>query len=231
MYKRIRTGFAFVLLACAPAPAQDTAGQFRSELDVFLNTGTRTRVLVQNFDDDTPRTDSSSVTFAGFFELALRPLFRRQLRTELDVFRQKYLTFRAGYLRRTSVTDGEATRENRLIAELTARYPLKSNFILVDRNRGEFRFVENRPFSERYRNRLALEHDVKLGRLGLTPYIYDEVFFDARYEAFTTNRLAAGIQILAGRHMIWEPYVMRQHNTRGTPRYTNAVALKLSLFF
>jgi hypothetical protein len=101
----------------------------------------------------------------------------------------------------------------------------------VDRNRGEFRFVENKPFSERYRNRLWLERDCKFERLSFAPYLFDEVFYDARYDAWTTNRLAAGIQFLAGRHMIWEPYVMRQHNTRGTPRYTNVVALKLSLYF
>jgi Protein of unknown function (DUF2490) len=232
MYKPARIGIVLVLAEmCFPVLAQETAGQYRGELDVYLNTGPRTRVLIQSFYEDTPRTNSSDTNFAAFFDLALRPLFRRPLRDTLDVFREKYLTFRAGYLRRTSVTDGQATRENRPILEVTARFPLKNSFVVVDRSRGEFRFIENKPFSERYRNRLWMERDFKFEGLGLTPFVFDEVFYDTRYGAWTTNRLAAGVQILVGKHMIWQPYVFRQRNTRGTPQYINAVALNLNLYF
>jgi Protein of unknown function (DUF2490) len=232
MYRLARAAILLALaLAVSLAHAQDTAGEYRSELDVYLNTGARTRVLIQNFFEDTPRLDSSDSNLAGFFELALRPLFRRELRDTLDVFRQRYLTFRTGYLHRRSVTDGAETRENRLILEVTGRYPLKSHFVIVDRNRGEFRFVENRPFSERYRNRLWMERDLKSKGLGFTPFVYDELFYDARYGAWTTNRLATGVQLFIGKHMMWQPYVFREHHTRSLPRYTDAVALDLSLFF
>jgi len=232
MYEPARIGTILLLAQiCSPALAQDTAAEYRSELDVYLNTGSRTRVLIQNFFEDTPRTENSDTNFAGFFELALRPVFRRNLRDTLDVFRERYLTFRAGYLRRRSVTDGQVTRENRLILEFTARYPLKSHFVIVDRNRGEFRFIQNKSFSERYRNRLWIERDFKTGSLGFSPFVYDEVIYDARFNALATNRLATGIQILQNKHMIWQPYVFREHHTRGEPRYTNAVALQLSLFF
>ena len=66
--------------------------------------------------------------------------------------------------------------------------------MLKDRNRGDFRFVQGRPFSARYRNRLWVKDDVILGKVAVTPYVYDEIFFDGRYGAWTANRVAFGMQ-------------------------------------
>jgi hypothetical protein len=200
-------------------------------LDIYINTGQRTRVIIQNNFDQTPETDTSDTRFAGFFELALRPLLRRPLRDDLDVFRERYLTFQVGYQRIGIDTAGQVSHENRLITQVTGRYPLKSGLVIVDRNRGEFRFREDRPYSGRYRNRLWLERDFKLGPIKFTPFVYDELYYDTRYGAWSVNRLAAGVQVPGGPRMIWEPYVMRQHDMRGSPRFTNAIGLKLGLYF
>ena len=218
-------------LACSTAAAQESVTQYRPELDLYLNTGERTRVISQINFDGTPETNTSQIRFAGFFELAMRPILRRALRDNPDVFRQRYLTFQAGYQRILTDTDSRLSHENRLIAETTATFPLKSGLVIVDRSRGEFRFVENKPYSSRYRNRLWLERDCKLEGIAFTPYVYDELYFDTRYGTWSVNRLAAGLQIVGGRHVIWEPYFMRQHNWRGSPRFTNAIGLKLKLYF
>jgi hypothetical protein len=153
------------------------------------------------------------------------------LRQRDDVFRRRFLTFRAGYQYTTSFVNNDSSSENRGIVESTARYPLWAKIVVSDRNRGEFRFIRGQPFSMRYRSRLTVEHDFRLGRFVCTPYVYDEVFYDTRYDAWNRNRYAAGVQIPAGPHMLVEPYFLRQHDTRTTPRYINVLGLTLDLYF
>jgi hypothetical protein len=142
-----------------------------------------------------------------------------------------YLNFRTGYQYITSLSGNPSSSENRAIAELTARYPLPASFVILSRHRGDFRWVRGQKFSTRYRHRLWIERDMKVGRVGLSPYVYDEVYYDTRYDAWTTNRVALGIQFPAGPHLVLEPYVQRQENSRSTPRYTNSVGFKFNLFF
>ena len=56
--------------------------------------------------------------FAFFVEAALKPVFRQELRDEPDVFRNKYLVFRAGYRYHTNLTNATSASENRGILSL-----------------------------------------------------------------------------------------------------------------
>jgi hypothetical protein len=168
-------------------------------------------------------------SFQASVDIAMRPFFRRRLRRQPDVFRNRYLTARTGYQYRAGVNNGKWSSENRMIAELTTRYPLPLGIVVRDRNRGDFRFVHGQPFSARYRNRLWMEHDLVLGKLAVTPYVYDEIYFDGRYGAWTTNRVALGMQFPVSKWVI-EPYLFRQHNTRSAPFWTDAFGLKVSLY-
>jgi Protein of unknown function (DUF2490) len=131
----------------------------------------------------------------------------------------------------TPPSGGSGNSEHRGIAELTGRYPLPGHFVLVDRNRGDFRFVSGQAYSSRYRNRLWLERDVKFERIVVTPYVFDEVYYDTRYSGWTTNRAALGAQFPSGPHLVLEPYVMRQHSTTSTPRIIHTVGFKFNLYF
>ena len=221
---------ALLAASALPSYGQDTRQEFRPEVDTYINQGERTRIVFQNQLQQGVNTGFSRGVFFGGIELALRPVFRRELRHQPDVFRNRYLTFRAGYQYSTAVGNGPA-RENRGILEAIGRYPLPGGFVLRDRNRADLRFVNGQSFSARYRNRLWLEHDVRWKRIAFTPYAFDEIFYDTRYDAWTTNRLGAGVQFPAKAHLVVEPYAMRQESSRSTPRYTNALGLKFSLYF
>jgi hypothetical protein len=215
--------------AAMPAAAQDVQSQFKPEVDVYFAQGSRTRFIFNGALTQAANGQSSEGEFISYFEIALRPMFRRELRNTQDVFRRRFLTFRAGYEYRTSFI-GSASHENRGIAELTARYPLAAGIVIVDRNRGDFRFVKGRSFSARYRNRLWIERDTKLGAFAFTPYIYDEIFYDSRYDTFTTDRAAAGVQFPVGIHVVLEPYFQAQLESRGATRHTRTLGFKISLF-
>lgn len=216
--------------ACSPAAGQVTRQEARAELDFYFDEGERVRFLLDTGLNQGVDTSYSQVRNGLFFELALRPLFRRQLRNDPDVFRNRYLTFRAGYQYLASFT-GPGSHESRGVIEVTGRYPLPGGFVPRDRNRGELRFVHGQDYSTRYRNRIWLERDLKLRSIEFIPYAYDEVFFDARSGAWSASRVVAGAQFPIADKWIVEPYLLRQFNYEATTRRIEAAGLKISLFF
>jgi hypothetical protein len=146
-------GFVLLGVAAPSAAAQDTRREVRPEFDLYVHHGERTRFVFENRLSDEPGTYAQGA-FVASIEIALRPLFRRALARQPNVFRNRYWVFRVGYQYNASSNKGTSSAENRIIAESTARYPLPLGIVIRDRNRGDFRFVHGQPFSARYRNRL-----------------------------------------------------------------------------
>jgi hypothetical protein len=226
---------AFCLLSAGawsvPAAGQSTGGEFWPELGIYVQQGQSIRIEFVASSSSNPNTDSWQGSFTFYVETALKPVFRRELRDQPDVYRNRYLTLRAGYRYRTSLTPGNPVSENRGILELTSRYHLPWQLVVADRNRGEFRFIRGQAFSTRYRNRLRLERDIKLGSFGFTPYVYDEIFYDTRFDQWTPNRYAIGSQFPVGPHVVLEPYYLRQDGNRSNPPHTNVFGFKFNLYF
>ena len=213
-----------------PAAGQST-GEFRPELGIYIQQGPVIRIEFVDSFSGAQSTHSWEGNFAFYVEAALKPVFRHELRERPDVYRNKYFALRAGYRYHTSLTNGNSPHENRGILEFTSRYMLAGKVVISDRNRGEFRFIQGQPFSTRYRNRLRLERDVRYGWFNCTPYAYDEVFYDTRYDQWTRNQYALGVQFPVGPHVILEPYYLRQNGSHSTPAHINAVGFKLNLYF
>jgi Protein of unknown function (DUF2490) len=226
--------FLYVLLVCLKLGAlcaQETGSQVRPEIDLYLHLNQQLRIqFTDSFTGSFPSDEwESNPTI--FIETALKPILRRRLRQEPDVFRKRFLTFRAGYRYVRSLGSSTPTHENRGIVESLARYPLPWHFVISDRNRGEFRFNQGRPFSSRYRNRLRLEYDFQEGRLEFTPYADCEVFYDTRFDHWTTRRYESGVQFPINSHFMIEPYYLRQDSGYSSPRHINAFGFKLNLYF
>jgi hypothetical protein len=211
--------------------AQETGNQVRPELDLSLQLNSQVRIqLMDSFTGSFPGDEwRGNPTF--FIETALKPVLRRRLRQEPDVFRKRFLTFRAGYRYAHDLASTGSTHENRIIVENLARYPLPWHLVVFDRNRGEFRFNQGQPFSSRYRNRLRLEYDFQRRQLEFTPYADCEVFYDTRFDHWTTRRYESGVQFPVNSRVVLEPYYMRQDDGYSTPRHLNAFGLKLNLYF
>lgn len=213
------------------AAAQSASAQFRPELDVFAQLGDSLRIEFDNRVTDTTSTQNWQGYFAYYVEAALKPIFRRNLREQPDVYRNRYLVMRAGYLYQTSLSSGKPSSGNIGILELTSRYRVPGDLVITDRNRGEARFIKGESFYTRYRNQLRLERDFRYRHFVGTPYAYDEIFYNTRYGAWTPNRYAFGVQLPAGRHMLFDVYYMRQDGSRNKPPHINAAGLKWDLYF
>jgi hypothetical protein len=223
-----------LLTACAwirPATAQSASREFWPEFGVYIQQGQVFRVEFVDLATSNSITHDWLGNFTVYIEAALKPVFRPELRDRPDVYRNRYLTFRAGYRYRTSLTPGESVSENRGILEMNTRYLLPWHLVISDRNRGEFRFIKGQSFSTRYRNRLWLERDLKFGSFVCTPYVYDEIFYDIRYDQWTPNRYAVGVQLPVGKHVVLEPYYLRQQANRSDPPYANVFGFKVNVYF
>jgi hypothetical protein len=120
---------ALVLLAsaCPPAAARVNRREVRPELDVYFNEGQRVRLLVETGLNQGGDAAYSQGRFGFFADLALRPLFRRRLRNDPAVFRNRYLTFRAGSQYIASFPGpGRMTTASSLNLPLDIRFPAGS---------------------------------------------------------------------------------------------------------
>jgi hypothetical protein len=231
MVERDRLLVVLFMLASSAAVAQDPRQEFRPEFDLYVSEGSRARFIFQSVAVESTNAAHSEGASAYFIELALKPLLRRALRQDPDVFRQRYLTVRAGYEHFTTVSNGNVTSENRSILEFTGRYPLPQGFVIADRNRQEFRLVDGQNLSVRYRNRLWAERDFRFKAFTFTPYLYDELYFDTRYHAWSANRQACGVQVPIANRFVLEPYLLRQVNYQGSQSRIHALGFKFSAFF
>ena len=213
-----------------PAAAQNTSEQFRPEVEIYLKLAESIRIEFDTFVTGTQSTHAWQGNFAFYVDAALKPVFRRNLREDPDVYRNRYLTMRAGYLYHTSLANASSSG-NIGILELTSRYRLPLALVISDRNRGEFRFFKGESFYTRYRNRLRMEREVSRGHFVCIPYAYDEIFYDTRYGEVTPNRYGFGAQFPAGRHMIFDPYYMRQNGSRSHPPHINAIGFRWNIYF
>jgi hypothetical protein len=231
MSKRI--ALALFLLTAAwevPVTAQGLGEEIRPEVGLYIQQGPLIRIeFGDSFIGDLSKHDWHG-HFAVYVETALKPVLRRELRDRPDVYRNKYLTFRVGYRYQTSLTNSHSAAENRGIVELNSRYQLPWQFVVADRNRAELRFIQGKSFSTRYRNRLRLERDFKHGWFDCTPYVYDEVFYDTRYDKWTPNRYGFGVEFPINRHVVLEPNYFRQHGSRSNPPNLNAFGFKFNLY-
>jgi hypothetical protein len=225
--------FLAATLWCLCAAAQEnTPSEFSPQINGYFHLNERTRLrLLASFDGD-PNTKSPEVDFGSQLEFALKPVFRRKLRQDQDVFNKRFLSFRAGYRCITTLPGGAApSLEHRWTAAVTLRSPLPGSLVVVERNSIDFRFVNNNPFSIRYRNKLQIERDFRIRRIVLTPYISGELDYDTRYSAWYRNRYSIGAQVPLGRRIVCETYFMRQNQSHSSPPHLNKLGLTFNLYF
>jgi len=114
------------------------------------------------------------------------------------------------------------------VAELTPRFPLPKSILVSDRNRIDFRWLDN--FSWRYRNRLSVEREFKIRGVVLNPYARGEAYYDITAAKWTRIAWIGGVVMPIGKRTEIEPSFERQNVTAST-NHVNGVGLTVSLYF
>lgn len=127
-------------------------------------------------------------------------------------------------------TPNRQSTEHRLFADLTPRAPLKLGIQFSDRNRIEWRNINDR-VSWRYRNRLQLERAFTIGERKITPYISGESMYDTRFDTWNRNQLYIGARVPIVNHFTFDGFYMRQWDARALPGFLNVVGTFIRLEF
>ncbi|HUJ93801.1 MAG TPA: hypothetical protein VLW84_00940 [Terriglobales bacterium] len=207
------------------AGAQDTVNEFWPEVDTYVTFSPKYRLFfmaAQSVDQD---SGQERWQFGPNLDISLKPILRMKFRT-LDPEKRKYLTFRIGYRRLLSENGPD---ENRMILEVTPRYPLPKSFLLADRSRMDLRWRSG--FSWRYRNRLSVERNFKIGRFLFTPYVRSEIFYDSAASRWNRLSYAGGVVVPIFERAEITPSFERQNISGSTPNHVNGAGLTLSLYF
>jgi len=141
----------------------------------------------------------------------------------------KYLTVSPNYLYiGTQPFEGRKGWESRLSLPITVRFAL-NKFRLSDRNLFERRFRNPGITSTRYRNRLQVEHNVGPGKLGLSLFVADEVFYDWSVNRWVRNRFTAGASKVFNKHFTQDFYYLRQNDGVSRPGDLNVIGTTLRI--
>lgn len=229
-----RSIVAIFLLAATAFPQNNTAtttDEFWPEFDLYVKLSEKLRLVV--FEKKERDSEDSSVQSGAAFEMSFhrfRPLLFRK-RVEVDDARMKLMTFRAGYLYKTTVTEEPPVHENRGTVDWTLRWFFPGDLLLSNRARFEFRFQQHGQFSWRYRDRLRLEKDLHLGTYTFTTYVAAEPFYNSADNSWDRFRLTGGTVLPLGKKFSFEPYYTRQHSSASQPHVTNAFGLMFEAYF
>lgn len=129
----------------------------------------------------------------------------------------KHLTVNPAYLyAATQPFKGRSVFENRLSIVSTIRFPLR-HFVLNDRNVFERRLRHPGTESTRYRNRFQVDHPIGPGRLGLSLFVSDEVYYDWSFNAWVRNRASTGVSRAFNKHLTLDLYYLRQNDSHSLP--------------
>lgn len=120
---------------------------------------------------------------------------------------------------------------HRVLMIATPKLFQKAKFVISDRNRGELNFSRG-DLTWRYRNRLQIEREVTIARYHPIPYANAEVYFDSKFQKWSSTAIQVGSKFPIRKHADIELYYEHQNNTGPTPnQQVSATGLVLNLNF
>lgn len=117
---------------------------------------------------------------------------------------------------------GKIIHEERLILNATLKGNL-GKFLFTDRNLYERRVRPGSPDFNVYRNRLQIDHPVRIGEVTFKPFIADEAWYSdqrqasSRHFGWYRNRISAGVIRQFSSSFAGEFYVLMQHDGLSRP--------------
>ena len=170
---------------------------------------------------------SEKIDFTYFGTLRLGRNFSRPVDERIGAgftFKpNKYITATAAYLH-----IGMQPRPNRKAFEERVFFPIfvhvpVGKFSLTDRNQFEFRMRRPNGNSNRYRNRLQVDHPVGKKDWRLLVFVADEVFYDWSFNAWVRNRASIGVTKVINKHLTTDFYYLRQNDSHSSPGDLNVL--------
>lgn len=142
----------------------------------------------------------------------------------------KYLTIAPTYLYVSQhPTNTRKNYEHRLILNVTPKFTL-GKFTFTDRNHFERRVRHSLPDFVMYRNRLQIDHPVRVGDFEFKVFVADEVFYSTLVDAWVRNRIATGIIKQFSPRFSGEFFYLRQNDASVRPGDVHAFGTLFKIY-
>jgi hypothetical protein len=210
-----------------PARAED---EFVPELNAFVRLTSQTRLFLYAAATRFSGSHALDGELGAHVDLTLKPIVRTGLR-DANWERDRYLWVRLGYVRLDNLEGKEdATVENRVVMEVTARAGLPLGLWIVNRVRIDFRDLGG-DHSNRYRYRIGAEREfLSSSGTALVPYAQAESFYDTRFDSWSRRLYQVGAEIELNKSWRMEPYYAYEKDTKPTRDSRNRVGPVLKYF-
>ncbi len=172
----------------------------------------------------------SHVAFA--WEKTRYTIYRRLRDQEREQIMKAWMV-RGGFMKGWSIgaNAGDYT-EDMFFAEVHRRIPLDGNILLSHRFRTDTRWLgEDNDFSYRFRYRLMLEKEYKLGKSSIVPYVNVEPYWDSRYLKVVKTRVIGGATLSRGSRFAFEGNLTYQYDETYATENLYALNVILHFFF
>jgi uncharacterized protein DUF2490 len=235
---RIRTSpilliaIAFLFLKDADALGQTPAGaasEFWPAVKTSIELRRQTRLQLSAGKQDGEDFDYQQWKVGAMLSYRMKRILKLP-RADADEENEHYLVIGAGYEYLRTNQNDTTKSEHRIIIEATPRYIPGAGFLLTDRNRIEFRWV-NGNYDARYRNKLVIDRRLKLYNFSFTPYASGELFYDRNHHSWNENQYAFGVRLPYRKRLMLDVYYLRQNCTTCSEDPLNVVGLTLNLYF
>jgi hypothetical protein len=136
--------------------------------------------------------------------------------------------------------------ENRLYTEATFKTPKSHGFVISDRVRSELRWIQVADkldnefivpgpgqgiFAQRYRNRVSVEHPIRVLQTKGVGFVRWERFFDTLSHGWTRTRYYAGFDMPINHQLTTETYYLYQRDTAFAPHVRQTVGITFTFDF
>jgi len=163
----------------------------------------------------------------GLVSRRVKPILNLRLR-DIDEDNDNYLVIGGGYEYLHTVNRGRLTIDNTIIGFATPHI-LVSGFLVSDRNRVEFRWI-NGAYGFRYRNRVTVIRQSQVGAFRFAPYAYGELFYNSRLHSWNHREYATGVQFPYKSRFMLDTYLLRESCTSCSLGEVNMIGITLNFY-
>lgn len=205
-------------------PEWEARSKIQSAVDLLPRTRLETWVEMQdglNFSFRRWRT-------GGLLNKRMKPILNLLLR-DIDEDDDYYLVLGGGYEYLHTNARGRLLIDNTIIAYATPHVAF-AGLLLSNRNRAEFRWI-NGVNDFRYRNRLTVNRQSRIGTFRFAPYTYGELFYNSRLHSWNHREYAAGVQFPHKSGLMLDTYLLRETCTGCRHGSVDMIGVTLNFYF
>ena len=229
------TGIVFFLLVQSVvisnvlAQSSDTANEFWPSIRATFDLRPKTRLLIYGEKHNGEDVSLAQWNLGAIVSYRMKRLINRH-RDEIDEENLYNLVIGSGYQYVQTDQNGKTKRENRLIVQAIPKYSPGAGFLLQDRSRLEFRWIDG-GYNFRYRNKVTVDRPFKVNNFRFSIYASGELFWDRNNHSWNENQYAFGVQMPYKKVLMVDTYYLHQNCTTCSQSSVNVFGATLNFYF